>query len=218
MRALDVRSDEKLLFIGDSITDAGRRGAERPYGNGYVSLFIELQQAMSPQVQINYVNKGIGGNTVFDLRNRWDDDMVREQPDWLSVMIGINDMHRWLAGNETHSVERFREDYDAILAVTCEKTKARVLLIDPFYISTDQTGLGARSRVLEHLPHYTAVVQEMARKHRTRHLRTHGMFQRQLKYVAPEFFCAEPVHPYRSGHLCIALEVMKALSAGGTEG
>jgi len=207
-----LRNGEKVLFIGDSITDCGRRETERPLGSGYVSLFVELQRAIFPRRRITYVNKGISGQTVLELRQRWHDDVIRERPDWLSVAIGINDCHRWLNGLEAHSPERFRDDYDAILTAAREKTRARLLLIDPFYISTDRTGLGIRSEVLKVLPRYITAVHEMARKYRARLVRTHEMFQRRLKYTAPEVFCPEPVHPNRCGHLCIAWAVMRALT------
>ena len=213
MDSLCVRDGQRFLFIGDSITDAGRSAEARPYGNGYVSLFIELQQAMFPRRCIEYVNKGIGGNTVRDLQNRWEDDVVREHPDWLAVKIGINDCNRHLAGMVEHGPEAFREDYDAILAAARKKTRARLVLIDPFYISRDRTGLGSRSEVLQLLPRYIAAVRDMAGKYRAKRVRTHDMFQKQLRHVSPDFFCPEPVHPYRSGHLCIALEVMKVLTA-----
>lgn len=212
MARFSVRDGQKFLFIGDSITDCGRRSAERPYGNGYVSLFIELQRAMYPQVDVKYVNKGIGGNTVLDLKNRWEDDVIREQPDWLSIKIGINDLHRHLSAAPELGPADFRRNYDLILDAARSRTKAKLLLIDPFYISTDRTGLGQRAQVLKLIPEYLAVVHDMAKKYKTRLVRTHDMFQEQLKYVEPDFFCPEPVHPLRSGHLCMALEVMKAMT------
>ena len=212
MSAFRVKTGQKFLFIGDSITDAGRRGAERPFGNGYVSLFIELQRVLHPQVKVEYLNKGIGGNTVLDLRNRWADDVLREKPDWLSIKIGINDCHKTLAGAKEHTPEEFLRNYDAILAAARAKLDAEILLIDPYYISTDATGLGARSQVLKLLPQYIDAVHSLARKHKTRLVKTQEMFQKHLKHVAPDFFCPEPVHPHRSGHLAIAWEVMKTLS------
>ena len=212
MATFPVKDGQKFLFIGDSITDCGRRAAERPYGSGYVSLFIELQRAWFPERKITYVNMGIGGHTVLDLRNRWSDDVLREKPDWLSIKIGINDCHRFLNGQApAQSPEKFREDYDAILAATQKTLGCPVILIDPFYISTDQTGLGSRSQVLKLLPRYIEVVHDMAKKYKTRLVRTHDMYQKHLKFVGPDFFCPEPVHPFRSGHLFMALEVMKAL-------
>ena len=213
MSRLCVRDGQKFLFIGDSITDCGRRANERPYGNGYVSLFIELQRAMFPRLRVRYVNKGIGGNTVLDLRNRWEDDVVREQPDWLSVKIGINDSHRYVAGAGEHGPAEFAKNYDAILDAAQKRTTAKLLLIDPFYISADRTGMGARSQILKLLPEYIEIIHGLARKYGARLVRTHEVFQDHLKHVEPDFFCPEPVHPYRSGHLVIAWEVIKALSA-----
>ena len=62
-----IEGGQTMLFIGDSITDCGRRGAEMPLGSGYVRLFTELATARFPDRNIAYINKGIGGNKVSDL-------------------------------------------------------------------------------------------------------------------------------------------------------
>jgi len=213
MGELCVSSGQKFVFIGDSITDTGRMGDNAPYGDGYVSLFMEMQRAMFPEVKIDYVNKGIGGNKVLDLRRRWDRDVIEEQPDWLSVKIGINDVHRFIEGEPEHAPDLFRENYDAILAEAKEKTDAALLIIDPFYIMTRQDANEQQTKMLDLLPEYIAIGHEMAEKYGARLVRTNEMFANQLKYVSADYFCPEPVHPFRSGHVCIALEVMKALTA-----
>src|SRR4051812_38576374 len=90
---------QKLLFIGDSVTDCERvkpegEGLFAALGNGYVSYVDALLQAVYPEWGIRVVNKGISGNTVRDLKNRWQEDVMDQKPDWLSVMIGINDVWR----------------------------------------------------------------------------------------------------------------------------
>ena len=211
---LCFRDGETVLFIGDSITDCGRRAAERPYGSGYVSLLIETVTALYPERAIRFINKGIGGNRVTDLQARWEDDMVRFQPDWLSVKIGINDLHTHLRqAPEAVDPARFREVYDEILARAKEKTSAKLILIDPFYISTDVSGASFRSEVLSILPEYVQVVSDMAEKYEARRVKTHEMFQRLIAFHPADTFCPEPVHPNRAGHLAIALEVLKALCA-----
>ncbi|MDE2704272.1 MAG: GDSL family lipase, partial [Gemmatimonadota bacterium] len=65
-----IEDGQTLLFIGDSITDCGRRGAEAPLGNGYVRLFTELATARFSERRVRYINKGIGGNRVTDLADR----------------------------------------------------------------------------------------------------------------------------------------------------
>lgn len=202
---------QTVLFIGDSITDCGRRVEHAPYGNGYVKLAIDLITAKYPERNLCYLNKGIGGNTVEDLRNRWHDDVVFHQPDWLTIKIGINDLHRTLRGDMAVTPERYEQLYREILQITQEQTNARLVLIDPFYVSTD-TDLGSfRGRVLQLLPEYLNIVEKLSKEFNTLHVKTHEKFVVQLKYRRADAFCPEPVHPYLSGHLIIALALLEAL-------
>jgi len=90
---------QRILFVGDSITDAGRA---RPVGqagfgglgNGYVSLVHAMITAEFPELGLKFINVGTSGNTVRDLRARWQTDVLDLQPDWVFVMIGINDIWR----------------------------------------------------------------------------------------------------------------------------
>lgn len=203
-----------MLLIGDSITDCGRRGAEAPFGNGYVKLFIDLVTARHPERRIQFTNKGIGGNKVTDLRDRWEDDVLRFKPDWLSIKIGINDVHSYLRDPNTGvSPELFRSVYTQILDRTKEALSCQLVLIDPFYISTDRSGQSWRSRVLDTLPQYIETVHDLVKTYDARHVRTHELFAQQLQYRDPDRFCPEPVHPNLSGHMVIANALYETLSA-----
>lgn len=201
-----IKPKQKVLFIGDSITDCGRRDSSAPLGNGYVKFCNELIVARYPAHQLNVINKGIGGNTVRDLMNRWTDDMVAHQPDWLSIKIGINDVHRYYMKVADASVtpDEFAEFYDRILERTQKETKAQVILVDPFYVSNDQSPGSLRTAIRELLPKYIRTVHAMVRKYKTRHVKTDEIFQNLLKYYPADYFCPEPVHPYPNGHLVIA--------------
>jgi lysophospholipase L1-like esterase len=208
-----VKDGQTILFIGDSITDCGRRGTEAPLGNGYVRFVSELATARYPERSIRYINKGIGGNRVTDLKERWQDDVVVHKPDWLSIKIGINDLHSLLMGLAgAVSPALFEETYDAILRETKREVGCPVLLISPFYISRDRTGQTFRSRVLDLLPQYLDVVYRMHERHGTRLVRLHDLFQRHLEYRDADAFCPEPVHPHHAGHIVIAEAVMQALT------
>lgn len=212
--ATKIKSNEKILFIGDSITDCGRRDVNRPLGNGYVKLFSDLMTIREPAKKLEIINTGIGGNTVKDLQNRWHDDMLRFKPDWLSIKIGINDLHRHLNQSpESVSPENFLACYDDILAQTKKKLpKCKILLIDPFYISTEKSTSSFRSVVLKNLPAYINAVRKMQRKYKTRLVKTHDLFAKLLKDHSLDTFCPEPVHPNLTGHLAIAEAVYSALS------
>jgi lysophospholipase L1-like esterase len=212
MGEFPVLDGQLFLFQGDSITDCGRRAQAAPFGSGYASMFIERVTAAYPERSVRYINKGIGGDRVTGLRDRWTDDVIRHKPDWVSILIGINDLHSFLRkADPCVPVDVYREAYDTILARTREETEAQILLLDPFFISTDGGGQSFRSMVLDILPEYIAVVHEMAAKYGTYHLKTQELFLEHLRYRDAETFCPEPVHPNHTGHMIIANAMMRAL-------
>jgi lysophospholipase L1-like esterase len=207
----------KILFIGDSITDCGRRGEFRPLGNGYVKIFYDFIIANFPEKKIEIINKGIGGNTILDLVNRWEDDVMYHKPDLLSILIGINDIHRVLnkyEGWNEFVPENYRKRYDYILKRTTEKLDCKIVLIEPFYISTDKTD-NFRGKVLKDIEEYIEIVEEMSKKYGTYHLKIHRIYQKYLQYFEPETFAPEPVHPNPTGHFLIANELFKLLKETG---
>lgn len=147
-----------------------------------------------------------------DLHNRRHDDVLRHKPDWLSVMIGINDVYRTLANQPTAVPPgKFEKLYRSILERTRAATKAKIVLIDPFCISTDKNSQSFRAQVLRVLPDYIRVVHKMAREFHALSVQTHDVFQRQLKYYPADTFCPEPVHPYPSGHMVNAEALLREL-------
>lgn len=212
MGELCIQNGQTILFIGDSITDCGRRDSATPRGNGYVLLFSELATAYYPERDINYINTGIGGNKITDLKGRWKEDALAHKPDWLSIKIGVNDLHSYLrGGTDGVGPELYAEIYDELLAKTKKQLDCPIILIEPFYMSQDTSGENFQSEVLDILPRYLETVHKMSEKYETKLVRTHEMFQRQLDYRKATVFCQEPVHPNRLGHMLIAVEVLKTL-------
>jgi lysophospholipase L1-like esterase len=72
---------QRIVFIGDSITDCGRRDANPPYGNGYMSLVRAFVTARYPELDLSWENRGISGDTVRHLKARWDEDVIALNPD-----------------------------------------------------------------------------------------------------------------------------------------
>jgi lysophospholipase L1-like esterase len=210
--AFAVAPGSKIVFTGDSITDCGRRSPAPPLGSGYVQMAADLMRAAWPGHDLTILNTGIGGNTIHDLYDRWTDDVIRHKPDWISILIGINDISLWLSNQDRGvSPELFEQRYDYILSRVKKEISAKLVLADPFYISRDDSGPTWRSRVLADLPKYHAVVEKMVARYQARHVRYHQMFQRQIERTPPEYFCPEPVHPNASGHLVMAHEWLKTM-------
>lgn len=211
---MKIKSGETILFIGDSITDCARRENERPLGNGYVKLFSDMLTIREPRKKIRIINKGIGGETIADLHNRWEDDVISNKPDWLSLKIGINDLHRTLSEPSLAvPLDRYKELYEDVLQQTGSALpRCKILLIEPFYISNKAPPNSQRHEVMELLPHYLKIVRAMAKRHKTLHVNSHSIFQGLLKHHEVETFCPEPVHPNLTGHLVLAEAVYEALS------
>ena len=90
---IELKHNDTIVFIGDSITDAGRReAAYRPLGYGYVHFAANYLQAKYPEYNLISINTGISGNTIRDLNIRWERDCMAYKPNILSVLIGINDV------------------------------------------------------------------------------------------------------------------------------
>ncbi len=209
---LIIQDGQTVVFIGDSLTDCGRRGETAPLGDGYVSMAVALMTVRYPERNIRFINEGIGGDVSTGLRDRWDDDVIVHKPDWVSVLIGINDLHRTLRnGPEPVPPDLYRQAYTRCLESTVEKTSARLILMDPFYISRATDPHSWRTAVLKVLPEYIDIVGELVEKFDAIRVRLHEMFQRVLDHNPVDFVCPEPVHPNPSGHLMIAHEWLKAV-------
>jgi len=208
-----LQDGQTVVFIGDSITDCGRRDARTPFGSGYVKIALDLITARYPERRLRCFNEGISGNTVQDLASRWQPDVIAHQPDWLCVKIGINDLHRTLDRTpEAVPPERFEPLYRECLEAARRETHARLVLIDPFYVSGETDPSTREGQVLARLTAYLDAVQRLAGEFGALHVRAHEAFQRQLRYRPAAEFCPEPVHPNLTGHTLIAHELLRALA------
>jgi lysophospholipase L1-like esterase len=206
------QDDQTVVFIGDSITDCGRRDQQAPFGNGYVKIAIDLITARYPDRDIRFFNEGISGNTVRNLRSRWEQDVLAHQPHWVSVKIGINDLHRTLDHTpEAVPPDDFERLYRECLDLTRRETQARLVLIEPFYISSEPEPGSREAEVLSRLPAYLEAISRLAQEYGAPLVRTQQAFQRQLRFRPASAFCPEPVHPFQNGHTVIAHELLQTL-------
>ncbi|MEU8265210.1 SGNH/GDSL hydrolase family protein [Micromonospora sp. NPDC048999] len=127
----------RVLFIGDSITDAGRdRSCDDDLGSGYAMMAGAWFTARHPGHRATFVNRGISGDRVRDLRARWETDCLAHAPQVVSVLIGVNDTWRRYDQGDPTSVDGFARDYRHILEAT-RRLGARLILIEPFLIPLD---------------------------------------------------------------------------------
>lgn len=203
MSNLLFQSGDKVLFIGDSITDCGRRGDHAPYGHGYVRKITELITAKYPERDIAYVNKGIGGDIVEGLENRWDTDVIEEKPDWLSVKIGINNASRQLSqeiSNEDYLPD-WEECYRRILTRVKTELDAPLFLFEIFYIEEDVEN----PRPLA-VDAYNECIHRLATEFDARLIQTNNAFDKAVAARPGALWTTQDgVHPNAEGHTLMAL-------------
>lgn len=131
---LSIKAGSTVLFIGDSITEWGRDDATGSIGHGFVRMAADSWAVAHPGHPITVVNKGIGGDRVIDLRNRWTRDAIDVAPDVVTIMVGINDTWRRFDIGETTTTASYEADLRSILGRLAAETSAQVLLIEPFVL------------------------------------------------------------------------------------
>jgi lysophospholipase L1-like esterase len=199
-----------IVFMGDSITDCGRRDTDPPYGTGYVNLIRTMLRARTPSPSMTCVNRGVGGDTVLDLAARWQRDAIETRPDWLSVMIGINDVWRAFDGRPDDAVplEVFESTLRGLLGDAVDATGTRLILADPYLIEPDRD---EPQRACSDT--YGAAVRRLAGEFDAVHVPTQAAFDRALANSTPDDWSHDRIHPNPDGHRLIADEFLRAVGA-----
>ncbi|WP_019533544.1 SGNH/GDSL hydrolase family protein [Paenibacillus ginsengihumi] len=202
-----LEQNDKLVMIGDSITDCGRKhpvgeGRNEDWGKGYVSQVHSLLHSFYPELGIRVVNMGISGNRVRDLKNRWQTDVLDLQPQWVSIMIGINDVWRQFDQPLQTEIHVYPDEYRETLGELVERTLPRVkgiVLMTPFYIEPNKND--AMRRMMDS---YGQIVKETAERHGTVFVDTQEAIDRLLAHLYPATLAWDRVHPNAIGHMTLA--------------
>ena len=205
---IELKSNQTILFIGDSITDAGRlEAAYRPFGYGYVHFVAYRLKAKYPEYNLGIINTGISGNTIRDLNYRWERDCLNHKPDILSVLIGINDVFRQYTGTPDAAVlfDEYQLTYNRLLSLAKEKYNCRLILIEPFMFCDDKANPAYKS-----LQQYIHAVRALAEEFDAVLVPLQELIDKKIKEVPPEKFSDDMVHPYVWAHAWIAQQWFEA--------
>lgn len=130
-----------VLFQGDSITDAGRDkrnempNLARSFGNGYAFIVASRLMGVLPEKKLTIYNRGISGNKVFQLAERWQADCLDLKPAVLSILIGVNDYWHMRQGRYEGTPEIYENDYRALLERTlAELPDIKLVICEPFIL------------------------------------------------------------------------------------
>ena len=209
---MKIKPKSRLLMIGDSITDAGRArpvGEVGALGDGYVNLLNSFLTSSYPAHLIRVLNTGISGNTVRHLKARWQTDVLDLKPDWLSIMIGTNDVWRQFDQPQNPDLAVGPEEYEQTLDELVGQTKARLqglVLMTPFYLDPNpQEPMRAR------MDQYGAIVKKLAAKHGALFVDTQAAYDVVLKQVYTSLLAADRVHTNQAGSMILARAFLNAI-------
>ena len=210
------KKGSRLLFQGDSITDMkwGRNQKDRNHylGHSYVYLIAARLGVDIPEAQLDVYNRGMSGHKVRDLKARWQKDAIDMKPDWLSILIGINDVGRTVTKDK--GLEEWEADYRFILDAS-RKANAdlKLVLLDPFVLAsgglTDPSAFKAKRAIVDKL---CAIVRRLANDYGAIHVKTQEFFDQAARKVSPEQWIWDGVHPLPQGHELIARNWLQAVS------
>lgn len=207
--------DNTVLFQGDSITDAGRdKQNESPnrawsFGNGYALLAASQLLNTYPEEQLTIYNRGISGNKVFQLADRWDKDCLELKPDLLSILIGVNDYWHKRNGRYDGTVDIYEADYRALLIRTKEAFPGiKLIICEPFYVletsAVDETWM-------EPMQQYQAAAKKISDEFETIWVPFQKVFDEAIKHAPGTYWTPDGVHPSMAGAELMAEAWLKAV-------
>ena len=202
----------KILFFGDSITDAGRnREADlhiSSLGYGFVRVIADRLQGVEPE-KYEIINRGIGGNRVVDLYSRIKCDAWNLQPDVLSILIGINDIWHGL-GDDPNDVEleRFVKVYRMLIEDTLKVLpNVKIMLCEPFVLHGNATD--PHFEKFSEIKEYAKEIKKMADEYGLAYVPLQAKLDEMAAKFSPQAFAGDGVHPTVAGAKVIADEWLK---------
>ncbi|PTN09749.1 SGNH/GDSL hydrolase family protein [Mangrovibacterium marinum] len=210
------RENLTFLFQGDSITDGNRGRTDDPnhiLGHGYCFAVSSRIGADFPEAGFQFINRGISGNTVTDLSNRWQADALDLKPDVLSLLVGINDVNALVEGSEAAiDLETFEATYRALLS-QCRAQNPELLIVLglPFFFAS-----GWRKDFYEQWHPLTLqraeVVKRIAADFDAVLVDYPRVFDEAQQRAPIDYWIWDGVHPTVFGHELMAREWIKQVS------
>lgn len=215
----------RVLYIGDSITDGGwgksggdmRPSSERQewdknhvYGHGYVEQCASFFESHYPEDEMQFWNRGISGNTLHQMSERWQEDCLDLHPNVISILVGTNDIHYYLEQKQRDSTQTFDlSAWEAEYRLLLDRTKAEIpgvelVLCTPFVAKAGWVGEMANYYEREWLVKQLAsIIRKIAKDYNATIVPFDEMFE-QLRTEHPtsnnSYWIWDGIHPTPAGH------------------
>ena len=198
-----------IVFQGDSITDARREKEKQlpnhtsSLGNGYVALAAaELLREHAGKNWSCY-NRGISGNKVFQLAERWKEDCLDLKPDVLSILIGVNDFWHTLTHDYKGTATVYEQDFRNLLDLTLSNLPdVKIIIGEPFSVYGG-TAIDS-SKWYPAFDAYRAAAKRVAKDFDAVWVPYQTLFDEALQKADVEYWCPDGVHPSIAGNALMA--------------
>ena len=200
-----IKHGNTILFIGDSITDEGRdRSDSTDLGKGYPLLVASCLWNKYASYELTILNRGISGDQVFNLKNRWEQDCLNHYPDIVSILVGVNDVCWHIDDEEKLDDEallKFEEDYRWLLKTLAHRTDAKVVIMEPYVLPYPKD----RMKWRKHLDPRIQIIRRLAKEYHAIFVPLDGILNAKGIMNGFETYTGDDgVHPTVAGHAAIA--------------
>ncbi len=190
-----------ILFQGNSITDAGRNreesGSNSGLGSGYAFLAAANLRNTMPERNLQFYNRGISGNKVYQLSERWKKDCLDLKPDIISILIGVNDFWHTLNGSYEGTPEKYEKDFRTLLQRTMKSLPDMKLIIgEPFVV---KEGSAITEDWFPEFNEYQKAAKRIAQDFEAAFIPYQSVFDEAGKIVSPAYWAEDGVHPTLAG-------------------
>jgi lysophospholipase L1-like esterase len=211
-----IARGDTILFQGDSITDAARKrdtaepNSQAALGTRYAWLAAAQLLVDRPDANLKIYNRGISGNKVNQLAERWQTDCLDLKPNVLSILIGVNDLWHKLSGKYNGTLSQYENDYRALIKRTRDASPTvKLVICEPFVLKVG----AVNEKWFPAFDGYRAAAKRVADEAGAVFVRFQTMFDRAAKIAPPATWAADGVHPTADGAALMAHWWLKAVGA-----
>ena len=203
-----MKKNDTVLFQGDSITDSQRdkkrKAANdgRAMGLGYPLLIGSELLRDSPALDLKFFNRGISGNRVPSLQQRWAKDCIDLKPNVLSILVGVNDMWHKMNGQYDGTTETYRVGFGELLADTKRQLpECQIVICEPFALRVG----AVKDSWYPEFDDRRQVAREVCDQAGALWVPFQTMFDQAIESGTPaKYWAADGVHPTMAGHALMA--------------
>lgn len=208
---------KKILFQGDSITDAGRDRSNDHLnkGYGYATVVSAILGSKYPG-EYEFENKGVSGNRIVDVYARIKCDILNIKPDYMSLLIGVNDVWHGIDWANGINNEKFDKIYRMLLDEIYEELpNIKIMILSPF-VGKGRATSGAEDENVQRFETFvkgvyekTEIARQIAKDYSLPFIDLNEIFNNAFKIQNERYWLDDGVHPLASGHGLIANEWIK---------